>query len=673
MEQTNLTLPTKEQIEWEQEVTLCTSSEAEKIIGVKRSSLKKIVESGELSTDFYYIVDYNIQKYSIKQGRRSKYLFIEDKLRQVVKEYKDISWISKQYGIPHSKVCKVIKNNNDELKKVGQRYHVESVLRMIKLKGGRSLPRSYSSDYLSVATKAFIKNYIDHVSSNSSNITVNEIVISKSSFSNKEIALKHQRELENIIFQLILARNGHLFKFGDFGQIDIKEDLLETIDFTFDFDIFDSRDLKNLEKLVATSTFHQRVQYLKKLLSYWIMVRESDLRILMLKGTLTAEEERIKERNMNLIRSNIMSAFNQVGNNRSIKFEDEESNSLFLSRGEYVQLFTHVFKTFGLQSACLLAVTFILGMRRSEASKLAVEDFNIDVEGYLVPDKDGYGRLNFPAEKSKGGYGPSSLLFGTLIPPYVVKLINIYLRDCIYADYPYEKHKEYAGKQFKTKYSVKTYATGHGYLFRPNNYDPDTPYHAASLSVKMKRFKDHITFLDKERMEKLSLHDGRHSLNEWMATARLENFGLQDYRDWAAKLQMRHNRKKGSKKDVSKDAYRDNANANLERLNKYKRIIHQSINFPMNLDDLKYWEDKYGYNTAVNCDLSKFNDFTSRDINIEHRVDPMEEVKKRIIEIEKELNVSKNTPHDVSIKEWLQARKILAEELKLQKQSLSRV
>ncbi|SFS75806.1 hypothetical protein [Paenibacillus sp. BC26] len=644
--------------------TYCTAQKAGKILRMNSDSLKRMLESGELSRDLY------VEREGTNSLKK-KYMYKEDKLREIADEYTSLESISKQNGIPYSKVYSAVNAYPDLVKKFGRRYHIRSVLSLLESEQCRTLPKITSADFLADDTRAFIDSYVDHVSSNTPRITVVGIVVSRSSLSSQEVSVRHKRELQNTIFQLALARQGHYHKFGAFGRIDLDESILKSLDYNFNFDLFDSKDVKNLEKLYEPQTFHQRVESLKKLLFYWIMQREDKLRKRMLTEGLSLEEERREERNLSLVRSSILSAFDQVPTRKNLQFADDETRSVFLTREEYVKFFIYVLKEYGLKDALLVAFSFILGLRRSEATKLAIEDFEINDEGFLVANNDdGYGRLNVPAPKSKGGYGPSSLIYGTLVPPYLVKLINIYLKE-MYAICPFRSHRKYTGKTFKTKNILEVYKEGHGYFFRPNMNEPDCPYHPMSISVRMKRLKANVgDILPDEKRSKLSFHDGRHSMNEWIETARVDS-GLMDQRDWAADLQMRHNRTKAARGDVGKSSYRDHKN--IDFLKKYKRIIDQSINFPMDLKDLHTWEEMNGYSELIQYDLNdQLHENYEPSTSVQETVINMKEAtSKQLKELEAEFELSR-TRGNQSMKEWIRGRMEMVAEIQRLKQAIGK-
>ena len=126
-----------------------------------------------------------------------------------------------------------------------------------------------------------------------------------------------------------------------------------------------------------------------------------------------------------------------------------------------MKLSKRVFTRFGLEKALTLAFWTELGLRREESAVVAVEDFWIDNNGYLMQDECGFGKCYFPEAKSKATGADDIPL---LVLPSLVIDINHYLKQ-MYSICPFVNHTKFAGKQFVGNTVTKTYEEGHGFFF----------------------------------------------------------------------------------------------------------------------------------------------------------------------------------------------------------------
>ncbi|WP_066385794.1 hypothetical protein [Neobacillus mesonae] len=478
-------------------------------------------------------------------------------------------------------------------------------------------------------------------------------VLKKDGFKNDKAAKRACEEIKKSLVKIIAARSGISIK--SFRELN-EEKLKSYNPSSFSLDSFGIEDLQALAYGISNDTFQSHYYSpLVPFMQFFLMEEEKKYKGKIKDGNFDFYTKMEETEKFNELRTSILTSLNQVNVKRSQNDNDELK--VFLTKEEYCQVFNRVYEASkqGLQRSVLLEIDFKLGLRRSEISLLAVEDFWIDENGFLNTDDEGYGRLHFPKEKSKGFYSPSPS-FGNLVPPKVVELINLYLKNVLYPKCPFSEHAKYAGKTFIGNNSKKVYKDSHGFLFRKEGYfyNPDSNLTPASIGTYFRNIRDLLTFLPKEKREVFSTHDGRHTLNEWIETS-IVIPKLNEKRDWAADLQMRHSAKST---DVGKKHYRMKLDEET-----YKTIIDASINFPYDLRELEKWEIDLGYKSA---DEKRIDDNglikipTAKQFIPVKRValtaDEKEKLRIRSNELEELLNSTCQKPVNWSAHEWLMKR-----------------
>lgn len=677
----NVQLLTKKNYEIKHSVKLISIHHAAKELKMKGDTLIKLINSGAFDRSMYLEygrdIKRNLDEGSAGNFTKTKFVLILGKVTQFKNEYKSLPEIASSIGLSYAHLSYFLKlefiDGNFETIKIGTRYNFEKVREIAarfnstKIGYCSSKRRLYSGDFMNKEFETLLNLFIDHTMSNTPAIIVGEVHMSRSSFSSEKVAIAIKKRLEVLLFKITWKRSvGRKILFKGFGFVDITDDELDMYNpELFKWQSFNIKDIQALSDV--PSTLSEELGILKKFLTFCLMREEGRISDGVLNENWNREKEDEEFRKFNHIKSNILRAFNQVPKYTNDKFDDEDTKSVFLTREKYVNYFTTVYKTLGLKQALKIACGFILGLRRGELIEVAVEDFWIDENGYLKMDENQYGKLFLPAVKSKGCYSPSHRVFGTLIPPYLVRLINLYLREELYTAHPFETHKKIRNKTFIGKNGMKkVYENGHGYLFRPHNCGPERGYTRESIAVFISKIRTQIDFLNEHEKKYLSFHDGRHALNNWIEKSNYSPAKLYQSRSEAADLQMRHKRKKKAKGDVGDQAYLDKFSFEV-----YLEIIDQSINFPMDWDKLFNWEKIHGYLEG------SVNQIKKESIQKENVSQPVlfnrSELEGQINLLKNQLQESVNRPANLSITEWLKTRTHYEFELKKVEELLRKI
>ncbi|NRF89870.1 hypothetical protein HQN89_02295 [Paenibacillus frigoriresistens] len=667
----NVKLLSKKEYELKYCVTLIPTYQAAKLLKMNAHNLLSLVKLGSVERSLYLEFDSDIRmtRDDNQRGnfRNTKYMFIAEEIIKFNQNYRSLPQVAEHLNVNYALLTEMLKiefkDKDYGSLKIGRRYNLERISNIVErfdsFKLGYSdSKRLYSSDFISEENATLLKKFISHSMSNTPAIIVGEVHMSRSSFSSDQVAKRHKKRLEVLLFKISWKRSvGEKILFRSFGYVDIsKEDIERHNPDAFKWNTFNINDIQALSDV--PSTLNEELGILKKFLCYCLMKEEERISNGVLYSKWSREQEDEETRIFNHVRANILKAFNQVPKYINDKFDDEDSKSVFLTREKYALYFTEVFRILGLKQALKIAFGFILGLRRSELTLVAVEDFWIDESGYLKTDENGYGKLFLPAPKSKGCYSPSHKVFGSLVPPYLVSLINLYLRDVLYSAHPFETHKNVKNKTFIGKNGIKKeYKNGHGFLFRPFNCGPQKGYTRESIVSFIKEFRKELYFLNEHEKNNLTFHDGRHSLNNWIEKATYSPSKLYQSRSEAADLQMRHKRKKKAKGDVGDQAYLE-----MFSFDEYLQVIDQSINFPMDLTKLNEWGELRGYH--VEKIINSKRDLITEDLKTNLLIVNREETKDSIERLKMLLKQSVNRPSDISMKEWLVSRKNHELELK---------
>jgi hypothetical protein len=664
---------------------------ARKVMKMAVKHLKTFVDNGVL--DWCEGLIYRIPEdaYSIKHF--SKVFFHERKLKEIAKRFKSIRQVVDELKMGHDSFLRwldrgyfgdvrvlrtegykvhlvdahaIYANLEEAKRKASQNQKAKEVVRTIDYKG--NLPQEVLD---------LVDGYIRHRNSVIPTIIIGGIPVVKQGFTSKKIGEFHRHKLYMAFFRIIAAQGGitNLLR-------DVLSDLARDLD-EHEWEMYQQAKEKFLlrrlsindfmllgeatNRLYLTDTVHR---YIKPCLQYFLMVEEQTLRNNKIEEAWTKERKIEEMEKLDDLKTNILTAINQVTslpskNNNA--FADPDEKKVFLSREKYARLYQTTLQKKGVKNALKLAFSWELGLRLEEAMLVAVEDFWIDENGFLLTDEDGYGLLFLPDEKSKT-IG-SHKKYGNQVPPQLVKTINHYLKNHLYKKCPFEKHKEFKGYKVEKHGSVKVYKDGHGYFFRNSKYEdvPSAKYASnGGLGSFLRDFRSTLSFLSEEERNNISYHDGRHTLNEWMETARVDD-DLSDYRDEAADIQMRHS---FSIKDVGKKHYRQRIT-----FEQFRKIYDSSVDFPKDVKILREWEIHHGYRVEELSD----DEVVKPSLSVEKKkilpkISEAERIRleNEIEELNKKLMQTTHIPNGENPWTWLEQRKKWNLELKQKKALLSK-
>lgn len=383
--------------------------------------------------------------------------------------------------------------------------------------------------------------------------------------------------------------------------------------------LFGMKEYAFLQEKYHSATFERIIKmYLKPFYTYYFMLLEDNSND---DNNIDHEnldiKELMKEHNYNKMKRRILSTLSSAPSVK-INMQERRARRVFCTPEQITRLNIRVFNRFGLEKSLILAFWMELGLRREESSIIAVEDFWIDDNGYLKQDEFGYGECFFPEAKSKATGADE---FPLLVIPSLVLKINQYLK-LMYSVCPFGSHMQFAGKKFVGNKVTKIYEDGHGFFFRKINSNPDSHFTVVGIQTFFKTFtkEDPLEFLTAKQRKHLSSHDGRHTLNELVETARVKDINLIDYKKPTADLQMRH----APGNDVGTISYRQITDRNI-----FREIFECSMNFPKeDLEQLRLWEIDRGYrkphDTLVTLESGKIIDVRDRIKNEQVEVDTAE-------------------------------------------------
>ncbi|HBZ80252.1 MULTISPECIES: hypothetical protein [Brevibacillus] len=604
-----------------------------------------------------------IQLPNTEKGEEQAYF--SEPIDELFSRFKSLRKISQEISVERDHLSRLLKNGQLEADSVtfnngkGRYYDIEQiserVTRALSAEANiqKNKKRCITVDYsenLPDDIKSMISSYLTHRLSKTPGITIGGVKVNGQGITSEDAAENHRKRLERICFRIIANRcgiNDLATKEQRFGARKLSEEewqlydpsIFSLMDFCFD-------DLLAMGEGIAHSTFVTGyVNIIRPFFQYALMVEEREIKQKFVKGEMSFEEKLVEMDKLADRRSIILEPLNAVS---QLKRRIGSVRSVFLTRKEYVLGYNYVFAHHGIKAALIWVFTHKLGLRRSEATKVAVEDFWINSEGFLAKDDaTGWGKLFLPDQKSKGGVSGSPVR-GTPVPPKIVNLINLYLKNHLFAITPYEKHKEFAGKTFIKKGEPKVYARGHGFFFRPDEKNPDSHYAPDTIGNYLREWRAEMAFLDEEKRQFLSAHDGRHTVNEWINTARVDEY-LKDQRTFAARYLLRHSMAPNG--DINTAHYRD-----LAKVQMYLKIFDQSLNFPYDLDELEKWEEDRGYQES-SCDEGLKRNLVS------DTAARLKELKGGLEEIELWFeNHQLQAPEGMHIREWFKKRNELEKE-----------
>ncbi|MDR7315331.1 helix-turn-helix domain-containing protein [Brevibacillus nitrificans] len=600
-------LPSKEKLEKKYGPLIGLSVAAREYMKMDHKSIYRAIDQGFLE-GMYLTVGLDVRRETSLQRSQVKLLFRKDQLEEFQFRYKPLKYFTdeERAGIPlptvngySSKGYLSEARLNHVLYDVKR---VQSLLPYIRKEvydhAGKKISQNQTMDYyelLNEEQRDWIDRYIQHRSSKMPAIIINFGMTTsyKTGFSKpQKQGPRVRKDLSRFFFLMICNRSGaqvKRLKEGNGAHVFATPTDRQRFDpDRFSIMEFESSDVASLDEDISLVTLHSYVNdTLKPFFHYVQMEMEKQFDKEAVINRWDPVQSAIESHRIQSICRRFHLAINQVTEPKDRYGDMDDARKVFLTREQFVLCLKQFNQSHGLEKSLMFAICTLLGLRREELTLVAVEDFDIDENGFLVTDKNGVGKLYLPNPKSKLGISGSKTS-GTLIPPRLVRLINFYLQT-LYKKCPFQSHREFEGTTFSTAHEKHVYYKGHGYLFRPRKEYPNSCYSVNSIGLWLHRMDKNaqLYFLPPEVRPYLSFHDGRHTLNEWIETARVSP-DLMDSRDEAADQQMRH---KGTYyKDVGKIHYRKRITQDLS----YRCII-QALDFPWELKKLRKWEIMRGY------------------------------------------------------------------------------
>ena len=395
----------------------------------------------------------------------------------------------------------------------------------------------------------------------------------------------------------------------------------------YDFDIstLNEQDIINIRSDIADKT---RLRYYKELKPYlyWILKK---------KERIEKDSESI-DKNLRKIQvqyEDVLSALEVT----DISITNPIPK-IFLTRTEILQVGDVLLRYGGKNSLryyTMWMLSSFTGVRPEEMLDLRFEYFDLNELGEIEVDTNGYGRLHIPKHASKMEVSPSHRLYGTLIVPSVVKVLNAYFRDV------YEQ-TGYIGK---------------GFVFPKLINNPSGTRSIEDLKLNtytpwIQKFSGLFTFLPFKKREHINLKTGRRSMNNIIRNhTALNNPYLNEFDRYSvALIHMRH----AGDKDVNTANYTDQLS-----FDKYLEIVDRALNFPWNLEKLDEWEKSmYAYSNQSRIEVPS---------NLNHTLhDNAENVNETLIELQnKYKQLQQRKPKEMTTREYLKTKRDLEAKIKI--------
>jgi hypothetical protein len=552
--------------------------EAAGYIHLGAKTVHELIEQDKLK-GFYLQAGRDIQK----SHRRMRYVFLKTKLDEFNDRYKNVTVIADELHMPASTLRLYVENGYlESVPRVGRffdRYVVKEKVLQFRQQANKSREQKRASGhggskfhFLSEELQELINAYISH--------RKRKLPIKyhgqrfRSGFSNDDRAEAVKNELSRVFYRIICGR----CNITNFSERDpnLKRDyrilspdeaemynpeIFRLYDFNYN-------DLEFVQQRLSPISFFQKCEMIRPFL-FWFLKQEE------LKPEHNMYTSPEGYQGFKGIEHRILMAIDEMPTEQPAP-EQPRENKVFLSRKWVVEIYAEILKSRSqntLKYATEFMVGCFLGLRPPmEWSRLRIEYFMLDKDGFLRVDQNGWGVLKFPGSESKGGYGPSHSTLGTLVVPRLVKLINRYLGQ-LYGQYPEGR--------------------GKGFMFRPAAYLLEQRYKSRSMVNWIYQYVREFDYLDEE-IGQIIPYDTRHTLNELIDTAILSDRKLDRHQKRAAEVQMRQNidlergnRRYGNvgdvhyRKEISKDTF--------------FQVIDGALNFPWDLDELRIWEEEKGY------------------------------------------------------------------------------
>lgn len=278
-----------------------------------------------------------------------------------------------------------------------------------------------------------------------------------------------------------------------------------------------------------------------------------------------------------------------------------------------------------LKHATMWQLSCTTGIRPEELHKVKIEYFQLNTNGYLETDEDGWGVLRLPAFMTKQENSPSHPDYHTPIPQGTVTQLNLYL------SYIYRKQDENSPK-------------GKGFLFRPDYALPEYRHRKPITFSFINRLRNRLDFLDDVRKQDFIFKASRHSLNNIIMRTFINNdISLNNLaKKTAADHQLRHK----PSLSVGEEYYTSEITKE-----QYYQVLDATINFPWNLEKLKEWEVERGYRLGdMVLEVESFTD------NLDDKNPKRKQLQEQLLNIESELIQIQQKPKYMSEMQWLTKR-----------------
>ena len=279
-----------------------------------------------------------------------------------------------------------------------------------------------------------------------------------------------------------------------------------------------------------------------------------------------------------------------------------------------------------IKNATMWQLSCSTGVRPEELHKLEINHFDLDENGYLQTDNDGWGLLKLPAEIAKQERSPSHPNYHTPIPRDTVKQLNQYISLL------YKRQGEHLPR-------------GQGYLFRKSDALPFYRYRKPISFGFINRLRSRLYFIDDASKQDFIFKASRHSLNNtimrtYINTDTSLNGSIQQT---AADHQLRHK----PAKSVGEEYYL----ADIEK-EQYYQVLDATINFPWDLEKLRNWEEEMGYRIPETINIVMNNQ------NEEYDEETIE-MQEQLLLIEEQLQKLKEKPKSMTEQQWIASRQQL--------------
>jgi len=566
--------------------------------------------------DFLEHLDYLSTGLIVKLMRK-KGIKIADSTLLRYKKNGDLSYRNNAYGIQtfsFSEALQVVLDKRKEKYKTSQRYSMQS-----------------SNFYhLNHEQKQIIEDYL-LFRSRGGRVSHNNFK-TKKHIANKEATLKKQKSaLATFFFRIICERSGISqrpeMRYGSLTEEE-QERYNPEVFSPLDIDAQEALAIIETSKTTTAVSVYQAI----KPFYYWILQEKKAKASTPEKWFEYGQFERTVDAFLNQFPTNY--------NERPAEETIQEKNKAFLTREQMIRtkqiLLNDPRSHDPFKFATMWQLCCVTGLRPYEVTKLRIEHFKLDGDGFLITNHRGWGELHLPTKASKHERSPSHPVFGTPVPKGTVQQINEYLRRL----YSRQKNEP----------------VGVGYMFRPDDMFTESGY-KTSLMSSITRVKNQLDFLPKEQRRDFELKAARRSMNNLIdgIDVKFHNDRLNGrIQKVAGDIQMRH--------QIAGDDVGDKHYTAPISADDLYEVLDATISFPWNLRELEEWEiQKEGFKAGVILDSPRANEGPEKNPSANTRAQPTPQ-DPRLKEIKQELNKLRKRPKHLSVEEWLDAKEALEKE-----------